>query len=142
MTAYALANALLAPLIMWRTGAWARQRLMVWALGLFTLGAWTCALAPGLSTLMAGRVLMGMGAVFTPVAAGVAVTLVRPQQRGKALSRTFLGMSLSYVLGMPMGAWLGLAFGWRWPLAAVGALGLLMCVLVARFVPRHVGGAS
>ncbi len=142
MTAYALANALLAPLIMWRTGAWARQRLMVWALGLFTLGAWTCALAPGLTTLMAGRVLMGMGAVFTPVAAGVAVTLVRPQQRGKALSRTFLGMSLSYVLGMPVGAWLGLAFGWRWPLAAVGALGLLMCVLVARCVPRHVGGAS
>lgn len=142
MTAYALANAFLAPLIMWRTGAWARQRLMVWALGLFTAGAWVSALAPNLSTLMAGRVLMGMGAVFTPVAAGVAVALVAPSQRGKALSRTFLGMSLSYVLGMPFGAWLGLEYGWRWPLVAVGALGLIMWMLVTRCVPRHAGGAS
>jgi predicted MFS family arabinose efflux permease len=142
MTAYALANALLAPFILWRTGAWARQRLMLLALGLFTLGAWLSALAPNLSTLMAGRVLMGMGAVFTPVAAGVAVALVAPQQRGKALSRTFLGMSLSYVLGMPVGAWLGLEFGWRWPLVTVGSFGLLMWLLVARFVPRQVGGAS
>ena len=142
MTAYALANALLAPLIMWRTGSWARQRLMLLALGLFTVGAWVSALAPNLTTLMAGRVLMGMGAVFTPVAAGVAVALVAPQQRGKALSRTFLGMSLSYVLGMPVGAWLGLELGWRWPLIAVGSFGLLMWVLVARYVPRQVGGAS
>lgn len=142
MTAYALANAVLAPLVMWRTGTWARQRLMLLALGFFTVGTWISALAPTLSALMAGRVLMGVGAVFTPVAAGVAVAMVAPQQRGKALSRTFLGMSLSYVLGMPLGAWLGLEFGWRWPLIVVGAFALFMCVLVARWVPKDVGGAS
>lgn len=142
LTAYALANALIAPLIMWKTGTWARQRLMLLALGLFTVGAWLCALAPSLTALMVGRVLMGIGAVFTPIAAGVAVALVAPAQRGKALSRTFLGMSLSYVLGMPLGAWLGLEFGWRWPLVVVGAFSLLMCVLVARCVPRQVGGVS
>lgn len=142
MTAYALANALIAPWIMWKTGMWSRQRLMLLALGLFTLGAWLCALAPNFTTLMMGRVLMGIGAVFTPIAAGVAVAMVVPAQRGKALSRTFLGMSLSYVMGMPLGAWLGLEFGWRWPLIMVGAFGLLMLVLVVRCVPKQVGGVS
>jgi len=142
MTAYAIASAVLAPLIMWKTGAWGRQRVMLLGLGLYAAGAWVCALAPSLSVLLAGRVMMGMGAVFTPVAAGVAVALVAAAQRGQALSRVFLGMSLSYVLGMPLGAWLGLEWGWRWPLVGVGGFALLMLALVARWVPRDKGGAS
>ena len=134
MTAYALANALLAPLIMLLTGRWPRRTVMLLALGLFGGGALVCTLAPNLGVLMAGRVLMGAGAVFTPVAAGVAVSLVAPEQRGKALSRTFLGMSLSYVLGMPLGAWLGLELGWRWPMGAVG----LACVSMLWLLVRHV----
>lgn len=134
MTAYALANALLAPLIMLLTGRWPRRTVMLLALGLFGGGALVCTLAPNLGVLMAGRVLMGAGAVFTPVAAGVAVSLVAPEQRGKALSRTFLGMSLSYVLGMPLGAWLGLELGWRWPMGAVG----LACVPMLWLLVRHV----
>ena len=127
MTAYALANALLAPWILWVTRRWPRRRLMLSALGLYGTGAVLCVLSPSFSVLMLGRVLMGLGAVFTPVAAGVAVGMVAAAQRGRALSRTFLGMSLSYVLGMPLGAWMGLALGWRWPLAlvAVMALGLM-----------------
>ncbi len=67
MTVYALANAALAPLLLVTTARWPRARLMPLALLLFALGAAVCALAPNLTVLMAGRVLMGAGAVFTPV---------------------------------------------------------------------------
>lgn len=139
MTAYALANALLAPWVMVATGRWPRRRVMLLALGLFGAGTVISAAAPHLGVLLFGRVLMGVGAVFTPVAAGVTMALVPPQQRGQALSRTFLGMSLSYVLGVPFGAWLGLAFGWQWPLWAVALSAGAMLVLVHRWVPRHAG---
>lgn len=132
MTVYALANAVLAPLLMALTARWPRAWVMQGALGLFACGTLLGAAAPNLTVLMAGRVLMGAGAVFTPIAAGLAVQLAAPEQRGRALSRTFLGMSLSYVLGMPYGAWLGLQWGWRWPLLSVGVAALLIGWLLHR----------
>ncbi|TSE29404.1 MFS transporter [Tepidimonas taiwanensis] len=132
MTVYALANAVLAPLLLALTARWRRAAVMRLALGLFAGGTLLSAAAPSLAVLMAGRVLMGAGAVFTPVAAGLAVQLATPEQRGRALSRTFLGMSLSYVLGMPYGAWVGLQWGWRWPLLSVGVAALLIGWLLHR----------
>lgn len=132
MTVYALANAVLAPLLMAATAHWPRASVMRLALALFTAGTLISAAAPHWAVLMIGRVLMGAGAVFTPIAAGVAVQLASPAQRGQALSRTFLGMSLSYVLGMPYGAWLGLQWGWRWPLLGVGAAALVIGIVLHR----------
>jgi len=141
MTVYALANAVLAPLLLMATARWPRARVMPLALLLFAVGAAVCALAPSLTVLMVGRVLMGAGAVFTPVAAGVAVQLAAPALRGRALSRVFLGMSLSYVLGMPYGAWVGLAWGWRWPLASVALAALVIAWGLHRRL-RPLGTAS
>src|SRR5262245_6427578 len=78
VTAYAVATAILAPLMLVATGKWRRKRAMQLALLLVALGNGVCALAPDLFTLMAGRVLMGVGAVFTPIAAGIAVASSEP----------------------------------------------------------------
>ena len=101
MTAYAVSTALLAPLMLALTGAWPRRRALVLALGLFVAGNAVCALANDLTVLLLGRVLMGMGAMFTPIAAGIVVALTPPAQRGKSLALVFLGISLSYVVGLP-----------------------------------------
>jgi len=138
MTAYAIATALLAPLLLVATGRWTRRSALQLALTFFAAGALTCALAESLGVLLAGRVLMGAGAVFTPLAAGIAVSVVAPERRGQALSLTFLGMSLSYVVGLPLGAWLGLLYDWRVPMAGVAAFAMVMLVLVSLRVPGHV----
>jgi DHA1 family inner membrane transport protein len=144
VTAYAIATAVLAPLVLVATGRWRRKRAMQLALTLFTLGNLLCAVAPDLTVLLLGRVLMGLGAVFTPIAAGIAVASVEPARRGRALSVVFLGISMSYVVGLPLGAWLGLQWGWQVPVAAVAALSALMLLLVTRWVPRDIDapGAS
>lgn len=144
VTAYAIATAVLAPLVLVATGHWRRKRAMQLALTLFTLGNLLCAVAPDLTVLLLGRVLMGLGAVFTPIAAGIAVASVEPARRGRALSVVFLGISMSYVVGLPLGAWLGLQWGWQVPVAAVAALSALMLLLVTRWVPRDIDapGAS
>jgi MFS transporter, DHA1 family, inner membrane transport protein len=138
MTAYALSTAVLAPLLLVATGRWRRKNALLLGLGLFTAGNLVCALAPNLSILLAGRVLMGLGAVFTPVAAGITVALVDPARRGTALALVFLGISLSYVIGIPIGTWLGLRFGWQVPIAAATAASALLFVLVAWRVPRDI----
>jgi DHA1 family inner membrane transport protein len=138
MTAYALATALLAPLFLIATGRWPRKYAMLLGLLLFAFGNAVCALAPNLALLLAGRLLMGLGAGFTPIAAGIAIALVAPERRGRALALVFLGISLSYVLGLPLGAWAGFRFGWRWPVAAVALAAALAAALVAWRVPREI----
>lgn len=138
MTAYALSTAVLAPLALVLTGRWPRRRALCFGLAVFGLGNLVCALAGSLAMLLAGRVLMGVGALFTPVAAGLAVALVEPARRGRALSLVFLGISLSYVIGVPLGAWLGFRFGWAWPVGLVAALAALGALVLALLLPRDI----
>ena len=138
MTAYALATAFLAPLMLLATGRWPRKRAMLLALGLFATGCLLSASAQSLTALLAGRVLMGAGTFFTAVAAGIAVAVVAPERRGKALALTFLGMSLSYALGVPLGAWLGLTYGWRVPVWLVAGACVAAAALLALTLPKRI----
>lgn len=56
VTAYAVATAVLAPLVLVATGHWRRKRAMQLALLLFMLGNLLCAVAPDLTVLLLGRV--------------------------------------------------------------------------------------
>jgi len=144
MTAYAVSTALLAPMMLVLTGRWPRRWALVCGLLLFAFGSVVCAAAQSLTVLLAGRVLMGMGAMTTPISGGIAVAMVPPAQRGRALSLVFLGVSLSYVIGLPLGAWLGFRYGWQWPVALVAAAGLLAALALAVLVPKNIAapGAS
>ncbi|MCY7317056.1 MAG: MFS transporter [Rubrivivax sp.] len=138
MTAYAISTAVLAPLLLMATGAWPRKHVLLLALAFFIAGNAVCALAPNLPVLLTGRVLMGLGASFTPLAAGITVALVAPQRRGQALALVFLGVSLSYVIGLPLGSWLGHAQGWQAAVWAVCGLAVLAAAAVLVGVPATV----
>ena len=144
VTVYALSTALLAPLMLVLTGQWRRKQVLLMGLALMTLGCAVCATAADLTTLLIGRAVMGAGAVFTPVAAGIAVASVEPARRGQALAIVFMGISLSYVIGLPLGVWLGYGYGWRAPLWALAALVAVVAVAVAVWVPAQTSspGAS
>jgi MFS transporter, DHA1 family, inner membrane transport protein len=138
MTTYSLATAIGAPLLVVASGAWARKHALLLALALLTLGNVMCAVAPSLSWLLIGRAVLGLGSMFTPLAAGVAVASVPPAQRGKALSIVFLGISLSYVTGVPLGAWIGFSLGWHAAVWTMAAASVLMLLLAALRLPREV----
>ena len=138
MTAYALSTAVLAPLALVLTGGWPRKRALCFGMAMFAAGNALCALAASFPVLLLGRVLMGVGAMFTPIAAGIAVALVEPDRRGRALSLVFLGISLSYVVGLPLGAWIGFRFGWQWPIALVAALALVSGIALVVLLPKNI----
>ena len=142
MTAYAIASALLAPVLILLTAKWPRKRAIQLALTIFTVGNLVVALAPSLGVVLLGRVLMGAGAMFTAAVSAYAVTLVAPALRGRALSTVFLGMSISYAVALPIGAWLGFKYGWHVPvwLCAVSSLAALLAATV--LLPKGVVTAS
>ena len=142
MTTYALATALFVPIALVLTGKLSRKRAMQLSLTLFTLGNMVCAFATSLPILLGGRVLMGIGAMFTPLAAGLAVTMVEPARRGKALALVFLGVSLAYVVGLPLGAWLGFKYGWHVPIIAIAVASFVALLAITVLVPEDITGPA
>ena len=138
MTAYAIATAVFAPVLILLTAKWPRRLVIQLALALFTVGNLVSALANDLTVLLMGRILMGAGAMFTAAVSAYAVTLVAPALRGRALSTTFLGMSISYAVALPVGAWLGFNYGWHTPVWLCAAASLATLVAATVLLPKGV----
>lgn len=144
-TVYSLATALLAPAFLVATAGLAPRVALAVALALFALGNLVTALAPDLTVLLAARVLMGCGAAATALMAGLAVAMAPLERRAQALSVVFVGMSLSYVTGIPLATWVGLGWGWRLPVWAAVVLVLLAALALWKALPTTraaVGGPS
>ena len=136
MTTYAIAYAVLSPLLVSLTGSIGRRRVLAYALTGFALANLASALAPNEITLHLTRILAAAGAgVLTPVAASVAAGLSAPERRGKALAAVIFGLSLAQVLGVPAGSFIAYTFGWRVAFVVVALLAVPIVPLVWRIVP-------
>lgn len=113
-----------------------RKWLMVATLGAFALTNVICALAPDYWTLMVGRILGGLAhGVFWAVTTPYAARLVKPSQVVRATSITTSGGTLAFVLGIPMGAAIGHAVGWRLSFVVMACLIVVFAILTALFLP-------
>ena len=92
--------------------------LLVFA-GSHVIGAMT----PVFSLLLITRVLSALAnAGFLAVALSTATTLVPANQKGRALSILLSGTTIATVVGVPAGALLGTALGWRTTFWAIAIL--------------------
>lgn len=139
ITAGAVAMGCGAPLLALVLGGLDRRWLLTAALAWYAIGHLICALAPGYAALLPLRALAVLAAaVFTPQAAA-AINVMAPEgERGRHMSFIFLGWSLASVLGMPLHAWIGESFGWRWAFGVVALLSAVAAVAVWRTVPDGV----
>jgi predicted MFS family arabinose efflux permease len=137
LTTYAVAYAILSPVLVATTGGIGRRRVLAAGLAMFGLACLIPVLVPTEAALHASRIIAAAGAgIFTPVAAAVAAGLSAPERRAKALAAVFFGMTMSQILGLPLGSFLAYTFGWQVAFAVVLAL-LLPCLwLVWTIVPR------
>ncbi|MEM8591808.1 MAG: MFS transporter [Pseudomonadota bacterium] len=137
LTVYALAYALLSPLLVALTGRMGRRRVLAGGLSLFASAALLGALAPSFTVLAATRILAAAGAgVVTPVTAAIVAGLAPPAHRAKSLAAVLLGITLSQALGIPAGSWVAYTFGWRTALLVVVVLAAAVTLLVLARVPK------
>jgi MFS transporter, DHA1 family, inner membrane transport protein len=137
LTTYAVAYAVLSPVLVSVTGGIGRRRVLAAGLALFGLGCLLPVVLPTEGALHASRILAAAGAgIFTPVAAAVAAGLSAPERRAKALAAVFFGMTMSQILGLPLGSFIAYTYGWRVAFAVVLVV-LIPCLwLIWVIVPR------
>lgn len=140
ISGYALGVVVGAPVLTLATRRLPRKAVLIGLMLVFTFGNAACALAPSYTALMAARVVTSLAhGTFFGVGSVVAIGLVAPDRRASAIATMFTGLTAATLLGVPFGAWLGLAFGWRVAFWAVAAIGILAAAVLAVLVPTTRG---
>jgi MFS transporter, DHA1 family, inner membrane transport protein len=136
VTGYALGVVVGAPIVAILTARMPRKPALMAMVGMFVVGNLLCAIAPNYGLLMVARVVTAFchGAFFG-IGSVVAADLVPPNQRARAISLMFAGLTLANVLGVPFGTALGQELGWRSTFWAVVIIGLVSAAAIAAWLP-------
>ncbi|NPU10265.1 MFS transporter [Bradyrhizobium sp. 83012] len=130
------------PLTAWLTSRFDRRHLLAATLLVLTLGNLASAFAPDYRSLLAIRlVMLAVGALYTPQAAGTAALISPVDKRGSTIAYVFLGWSLAAAVGLPLITFIGSHSGWRAAYLAVGAAGAVSFVLLTWRLPSGLKGA-
>lgn len=143
ISAYAVGVAVGGPLVTLVVGRLERKLALLVLVVAFTVGQAACALAPNYGWLMAGRLFtsIGHGAYFG-VAAIVATRIAGPAKSGRAMALLLAGVTVSNIIGVPVGTAIGNMFGWRATFWAVGIAALLATLAIALLVPTTPAAAQ
>jgi DHA1 family inner membrane transport protein len=126
VTVYALGAVIGAPGLTALATRWPRKRLLLAAMGLFTLGNTVVSLSDTLTPMLVARFASGLGhGVFLAVASSVATQLVGRNRAGAAVAVVFAGLTLALALGVPLGTYLGSILSWQVIFMAVAASGTI-----------------
>jgi EmrB/QacA subfamily drug resistance transporter len=110
-----------------------RARAYIVGMAIFTVASVGCALAPDPLTLIAGRVVQGVGGAFMFATSSALVTDAFPRRElGRALGINAMVVGAGLILGPVLGGWLT-TFGWRavfWINVPVGLIGVGLAILV------------
>ena len=136
VTGYALGVAIGGPILAISTNRLPRKLALLLLMGIFVVGHVLCAVAPGYGLLMVARVITSFchGAFFG-IGSVVAASMVPPDRRASAVALMWSGIAASNILGVPAGAALGHALGWRSTFWAVTIIGIIATAAIAIWLP-------
>ncbi|WP_404684643.1 MFS transporter [Raoultella terrigena] len=132
----ALLAALFAPFVVIASGGIDRRWILCGLLALLVIANLASALAPNLILMLAARILVDfcMGGIWA-IAGGLASRLVPQNATGLATSIIFGGVAAASVLGVPLGAFIGDAVGWRWAFGIMAVFSALVLVFHLAVIP-------
>lgn len=114
-----------------------RRAVLIFGMAVFIVGSVVCMLAPGIATLVAGRVLQAFGGAACTV---VARAVVRDSFEGPALQKVMAVIAILFALvpGLSplFGALLQDFQGWRSIFAVTGATGAVVAALMIARLPE------
>ena len=124
------------PVTAWLTSRIERRALLTSTLAVLALTNIASAFAPNYASLLAIRlVMLAVGVIYTPQAAGTGAMIVPVERRGSTIAYIFLGWSLAAAVGLPLITFIGSRYGWQAAYAGIGALGLLSFLLLLWRLP-------
>jgi predicted MFS family arabinose efflux permease len=129
------------PLTAWLTSRIERRVLLTTTLAVLAAGNLASAIASDYNGLLAIRlVMLAVGALYTPQAAGTAALIVPVERRGSTIAYVFLGWSLAAAVGLPLITFIASRYGWRVAYGGIGVLGCFSFLLLLLRLPAGLKG--
>ena len=136
VTGYMLALAAVIPVTGWAARRLGTRRLYLISLVLFTLGSLLCGFAWSTNSLIAFRVLQGLGGgMLMPTGMIILARAAGPHRMGRILSIVGVPMVLAPVFGPVTGGLLVEHFGWRWIFFINIPVGIVAVALAWKLLP-------
>ena len=143
MTGYLLAFATVIPLTGWAAERFGARRAWIFALLLFLAGSVLAGAAWSIGSLIAFRVLQGLGAgMILPIGQTILAQAAGPQRMGRVMSVIGVPMLLAPVFGPLLGGAIIGAASWRWIFFINLPVGLAAVVAALRLLPARSGAGS
>ncbi|UZF94580.1 MFS transporter [Bosea sp. NBC_00550] len=138
---FALAYAIGSPILSTVLGDADRKTVLVGAMTVFGLANLGAAFASDFWVVMGARIVMALAAgVFMPAANAVAVAVSAPERRGRAIALVTGGMTVSLILGIPIGTAVVGFGGWHLAFLIVALFSVLslagLLVKLPKGLPR------
>ncbi|WFB10718.1 DHA2 family efflux MFS transporter permease subunit [Streptomyces sp. LX-29] len=140
---YSLALASVIPVTAWAIRRFGTKRVYMTALLLFVSGSLAAGLAWSTESLVAFRVLQGLGGgMIMPTGMTIMMRAGTPETMGRIMSILGIPILIGPLAGPVLGGWLVDSFSWRWMFTINVPIGLLAFVLAARVFPRSAGASG
>src|SRR4051812_32010721 len=138
-TGYTLALATVIPLTGWAADRFGTKRLYLMSLTLFMVGSILAGLSWSAGSLIAFRVLQGLGGgMLMPAGMTILTRAAGPQRVGRVMAVMGVPMLLGPILGPILGGWLVDSFSWRWIFFINLPIAIAAIVMSRRVLPRDV----
>lgn len=138
ITGYALSVAIGGPIIVLATYKLPRKNLLVLLMAIFIVGNGIGGIAPNYGSLMLSRIIAALAhGSFFGIGSILAASMVPPHKRASAMALMFMGLTMSNIIGVPFGTFVGQIFGWKMTFIIISVLGLLTLIGIIRFVPNQ-----
>jgi len=136
-TGYIVANVIVLPLTSWLSTRFGRRNYYTGSIILFTVASFLCGNATSLETLVAARVVQGIGGGALISTAQAILFDVFPVEE-RATGQAIFGMSVMVgpTLGPTLGGWITDNYSWPWIFYINIPLGILAGLLTWRLVPE------
>ncbi len=140
-TGYLLALALVTPVSGWAVDRYGAKRVWMLSTFLFILGSSLCGLAWSADSLIAFRVLQGIGGgMLLPVGQSILARAAGPQRMGRVMSIIGVPMVMGPVLGPVLGGLIVSNYSWRFIFYINVPIGIVALILSRRWLPASEGG--
>jgi EmrB/QacA subfamily drug resistance transporter len=134
-TGYLLSLAVVIPITGWAVDRFGAKPVWMLSLFLFISGSSLCGLAWSANSLIAFRVMQGIGGgMLLPVGQSILARAAGPQRMGRVMSVIGVPMVMGPVLGPVIGGLIVSNFSWRWIFYINVPIGIVTLVLSSRWL--------